>query len=148
MVQPEHFPLAYDPWMMSFATENPQMLHMQRLLHGDAGPIRVDHTIMLNRPKGATGRTWHSHLHGPGDTSEGDFGGVDVTEGTGLKLVRTLCFPDGIDGERVGGLVGMIPGAHTYKDPWERPRLFSSGPPDTGTTAAVIDYSTSPRSVL
>jgi hypothetical protein len=134
---PEHFPLAYDPFLMEVVTQHPQMLALQHALHGDAGPLRVDHTILLNRKAGATGRTWHSHLYGPGDTQD-----HDVTEGTGLFLVRTLCFPDGVTPGKadrpavpedanapetsVGGLVGMIPGAHHFKDPWPGPRVSLS----------------------
>ena len=44
------------------------MLELQTKLHGAAGPLRVDYTIMLNRRAGATGRTWHSHNYGPDDT--------------------------------------------------------------------------------
>ena len=32
----------------------------------------------------------------------------------------------------LGGMVGMIPGSHTYRDPWPGPRLHVAGPPDTG----------------
>ena len=139
---PEHFAQAYSPFLMEVTTQHPQMLQMQRMLHGDAGPLRVDHCIMLNRKAGATGRTWHSHLYGPGDTET-----HDVTEGSGLFLVRSLCFPDGVTPGRddrsptpedapedasLGGMVGMIPGSHTYRDPWPGPRLHVAGPPDTG----------------
>ena len=65
---PEHFPLAYDKFLMEVTTQHPQMLELQTKLHGAAGPLRVDHTIMLNRRAGATGRTWHSHNYGPDDT--------------------------------------------------------------------------------
>jgi hypothetical protein len=80
------------------------MLELQTLLHGGAaiaGPLRADHLLMLNRKRGSAGRTWHSHAYGPGDTAD-----VDITEGTGLKLVRTLCFPEGVDPAR-GGAVGV-----------------------------------------
>jgi hypothetical protein len=178
---PEHFPLAYDNWLMHFATLHPQMLALQHRLHGTGGdpatapgPLKVDHTILLNRAAGenqlqrllwrrsvlktehlprqardevfpaqehsnktcllagSTGRTWHSHLYGMGDFQPpetpkqrafdpdlpGDIPTTDITAGTGLKLVRTLCFPDGISEEETGGIVGMIPGSHCYKDPW------------------------------
>jgi hypothetical protein len=139
---PEHFPLAYDQFLMEVTTQHPQMIDLQKKLHGDAGPLRVDHTIMLNRKAGATGRTWHSHNYGPNDTLE-----HDATKGSGLFLVRTLCFPDGVtpgsqdrppvaedatDGPARGGLVGMVPGSHAYKDPWSGPRWWTAGPPDTG----------------
>ena len=39
---------------------------------------------------------------------------------------------DARDGPARGGLVGMVPGSHAYKDPWAGPRLWKAGPPDAG----------------
>jgi len=137
---PEHFPLAYDPFLLEAATAHPQMLRLQRSLHGDAGPLRLDHAVMLNRPAGPTsGGTWHSHPYSPDDSES-----HDSTEGTGLSLVRTLCFPDGVtpgsadrpatdadtaDPANAGGMVGVVPGAHRYKDPHCAPEV-PAGHPD------------------
>ena len=40
---PEHFPLAYSPFLLELATAHPQMLALQRMLHGGDLPLRFDH---------------------------------------------------------------------------------------------------------
>jgi hypothetical protein len=143
---PEHFPLAYDPFLLAAATAHPQMLQLQRALHGDAGPLRLDHAVMLNRPAGpSSGGTWHSHQYSMDDSAT-----HDSTAGTGLFLVRTLCFPDGVtpgtadrpatvddtaDPTNAGGMVGMVAGAHNYKDPHCNPHV-PAGYPDAALREA------------
>ena len=112
---PEYFAAGAEPWLMEALT-HPQMAALQEGLHG-GGPVRLDHNVMLNRKPGSQGRTWHSHPYDARDSES-----LDATEGRGLRLVRTLAFPDGVRPED-GGVVGVIPGAHHYKDPWDRPRV-------------------------
>ena len=86
---PEYFAAGAEPWLMEALT-HPQMAALQEALHG-GGPVRLDHNVMLNRKPGSQGRTWHSHPYDARDTES-----LDTTEGRGLRLVRTLAFPDGI----------------------------------------------------
>ena len=131
---PNEFPLAYDDFLMHVACHHPQFLALQRRLltppeHLQPSdslplrPMRLDHTLLLNRKGGSEGRRWHAHEFDGRDSpklNQPDEPFVDaaaMVQGARLMLSRTLCYPAGIE-ESHGGLLGLIPGAPLYRDPF------------------------------
>jgi hypothetical protein len=132
-ILPEHFPAAYDTFIMDITCRHPQFLALQRRLLTPPNqgrfpdrPIRYDHSVMLSRKGGSAGRRWHAHPYDARDSprinhEEGPEPFVDaarMVDGPELMLSRTLCFPAGI-AEADGGLLGLIPGATLFRDPFK-----------------------------
>ena len=118
-LMPEHFPPAYDDFILDVITGHPQMTELRRKLLGDR--FVIDHCVMMNWSAGSRGRRWHAHHYRDGqDEVENQTGsGSSVTpEFLQQQCVRTLCYPEGARVED-GGELAVIPGAHLYRIPYK-----------------------------
>ena len=174
---PSEFPLAYDDFLMHVACHHPQFLALQRRLLTapeqlqPAGsevirPMRLDHTLLLNRKGGSQGRRWHAHEFDGRDSpklnqpEEPFIDAAAMVDGPRLMLSRTLCYPAGIQ-EAHGGLLGVIPGAPLFRDPfcccgnrtaWDDDMyagwLAGKRPPATGEPLSIVNHALPPGSLL
>ena len=170
---PAEFPQAYDPFAMHVACHHPQFLALQRrlLTPPEQGPypprpIRLDHSLLLNRKGGSDGRRWHAHEFDGRDSprlnlpDEPFCDAAALVEGPRLMLSRTLCYPAGIAKED-GGLLGVIPGAHLFREAfcsagnrtaWDEDMragwLKGKRHPITGDTLGIMNHSLPPGSLL
>ena len=118
-ILPEYFPPAYDDFILDVTTEHPQMMELFSKVLGDR--FILDHCVMLNRPAGSLGRTWHAHIYRQGQHEvESDIGTgrYVTTELLQQQCVRNLCYPEGATVED-GGELAVIPGAHLYRIPFK-----------------------------
>ena len=116
-VMPEHFPPAYDDFLLDVTTGHPQMMELFAKVLGDH--FILDHCLLLNRPAGSKGRRWHAHMYRQGQYEvENDIGTgrYVTTEFLQQQCVRNLCYPEGATVED-GGELAVIPGAHLYRIP-------------------------------
>ena len=170
---PAEFPLAYDGFAMHVACHHPQFLALQRRLltapeQGRHPPrlMRLDHSLLLNRKGGSDGRRWHAHEFDGRDSPKRNLPGepfcdaAALVAGPRLMLARTLCYPAGISAEH-GGLLGVIPGASLFRDPfccggnrtaWDRDMqegwLRSKRHPVTGEPLRIVNHTLPPGSLL
>jgi len=118
-VMPEFFPPAYDNFILDVTTGHPQMMELFRKVLGDR--FILDHCMLLNRPAGTAGRTWHAHIYRQGQYEVEDDIGTGrhmSTEFLQQQCVRNLCYPEGAKIED-GGELAVIPGAHLYRIPFK-----------------------------
>lgn len=118
-LMPEHFPPAYDDFILDVITSHPQMTEMRRKLLGDR--FVIDHCVMLNWSPGSRGRAWHGHHYREGQYEVEDqigSGNAVTSEFAQQQCVRTLCYPEGATIED-GGELAVIPGAHLYRIPYK-----------------------------
>ena len=170
---PAEFPLAYDDFAMHVACQHPQFMALQRrlLTPPDQGsnpprPIRLDHSLLLNRKGGSAGRRWHAHEYDGRDSpklnlpDEPHCDAAALVEGPRLDVSRTLCYPAGI-AEEHGGLLGAIPGSHLYREPfccggnrtaWDEDMrkgwMKGKRHPVTGDALLIVNHSLPPGSLL
>ena len=95
-MMPEHFPPAYDDFILDVMTEHPQMMELLGKVLGER--FILDHCVLLNRPAGTAGRTWHAHIYRQGQYEVEDDIGTGrhmSTEFLQQQCVRNLCYPEG-----------------------------------------------------
>jgi hypothetical protein len=123
---PEFAPLCHSPFLLDLATAHPQMMEIfTKLFHGRES-FRLDHTVVLNRKGGeGTGRHWHAHRYADGryeEHAEDSAGDAPNPEFLRQQCIRTLCYPEGaaaVDAGGQGGELGLVPGAHLFRVPFE-----------------------------
>lgn len=116
---PEYFPPAYDDFILDVITEHPQMMALFRKVLCER--FILDHCVLLNRPAGSAGRTWHAHTYLKGQYEVEDDIGTGkyvTTEFLQQQCIRNLCYPEGATIED-GGELAVIPGAHLYRIPFK-----------------------------
>jgi hypothetical protein len=128
--------------------------------------MRLDHSLLLNRKGGSDGRRWHAHEYDGRDSprlnlpDEPFVDAAALVEGPRLMLARTLCYPAGI-AEAHGGLLGVIPGAPLFRDPfcyggnrtaWDEDMregwLEGKRHPATGEPLRIVNHGLPPGSLL
>jgi hypothetical protein len=121
---PEFAPLCHSPFLLDVATDHPQTMEMfTKLFNGQR--FCLDHAALLNRKQGGgPGRHWHAHRYGDGRYEEHaeDAPGEPNPEYLDRQCIRTLCYPEGaasIESGGYGGELGLIPGAHLFRCPYE-----------------------------